>query len=58
MTTKDGLNFHYDEAKDVMTIEGMKYAGLVFRELGYGLEVGSEFRLKSREEGVIVLVKL
>lgn len=49
------LKFHYDERTDTMEIEGQKYSGHFFRELGEeGLPLGSLFRIVSRDYGVIL----
>jgi hypothetical protein len=49
------LQFSYDQAKDVITIEGIKYAGDLFRGLGFGLQHGQLFRVVSRDAGVLTL---
>ena len=49
------LKFKYDELEDIMEIEGIKYSGAYFRELGEGgLPIGSLFRIVSRDYGVIL----
>ncbi len=48
------LQFEYDEEKDVMTIEGMKYSGDFFRIfLSEGLDIGESFVLAKQEDGII-----
>lgn len=50
------LRFEYDEATDIITIEGARYAGRLFRELGEeGMKPGSLFRLLRRDDGVITI---
>lgn len=51
------LVFSYDEAADVLTVEGIKYAGDVFRQMGGMLEVGALFTLTARENGVLAIVR-
>lgn len=51
------LNFEYDEMTDVIIIEGVKYSGQLFRELGI-LPTGFAFEILERHDGIIVLHKL
>lgn len=49
------MKIEYDTQTDVLTIEGVKYAGDVFRNLGIA-PLGAIFRLVNRrEDGVITL---
>jgi hypothetical protein len=59
-TPKPPLNFEYDYHRDVMTIEGVKYAGALFREFGInGMPQGQAFTIESRGlEGVLTIRKL
>lgn len=51
------LKFEYDEQNDTITIEGIKYSGEIFRQLGGMLEVGALFQLMERENGVLTIYK-
>lgn len=42
------LDFSYDESRDQMTIEGVRYSGALFRDLGAGLPIGRWFRIVHR----------
>lgn len=48
------LNFSYDEVTDVIEIEGVKYCGEYFRNLGV-LPLGTNVRIVSREDGVLTV---
>jgi hypothetical protein len=48
------LTYEYDEAKDVMTIEGVRYSGFLLRQLG-AIPVGKLIRIVSRDDGVLTL---
>ena len=55
MTETKPLQFEYDEQRDIITIEGVKYAGDVFRTLGLG-EIGTYYKLEERRgDGLIVI---
>lgn len=43
------LKFSYDPWTDIITIEGIKYAGSLFRDFGGLLPVGKPFRIVRRE---------
>ena len=51
------LSYDYDYLNDVMTIEGIRYSGDVFRGLGLEkqIPVGSRIFLDGRRDGVIWL---
>ena len=56
MTTKhDPLNFSYDYSKDVMTIDGIKYSGELFRGLAFKIVEDEYFQIIERENGVITV---
>lgn len=50
------LYVSHDTNHDVLTIEGIAYAGEVFRQLGGMLPVGATFQLRSRADDVITIV--
>lgn len=53
------LDFHYDEQRDILTVEGINYSGEMFREFGiHGLELGTAFQLIERHDGAIILERL
>ncbi len=52
-TNKEPLNFDYDSERDVLTIEGVKYAGEYFRFLGHSPAPGVIFKIVERKDGVI-----
>lgn len=47
----------YDAEQDVMTIEGIRYSGELFRELGFSAQVGQLLRVVERTDGVVTLVR-
>ena len=50
------LQFSYDETNDVLTVEGIRYSGELFRTLGFGA-IGSVLRLVERKDGVVVMMQ-
>jgi hypothetical protein len=50
-----GLSFAYDARADTLTIEGVRYAGLVFRDLGYLFAPGRWFQIVTREDGLLTI---
>jgi hypothetical protein len=52
-----GLSYSYDEDNDVLTIEGVKYAGDIFRTLGLA-PVGTTIRIEGREDGVVAVRRI
>ena len=52
------LNFSYDENLDVVTIEGIRYGGNVFRQFGSLMPAGMLFRLDKRKDGVICVTTI
>lgn len=54
----DELIVEYDWYTDVITIEGMRYSGDLFREFGGGLAVGEYFQLIERKDGLITIRRL
>lgn len=54
------LQMIYDAQNDVVTIQGVKYSGDFFRDLGVGgVAVGTILRVASRrDDGTIELVKV
>lgn len=51
------LQFHYDRHRDVMTIEGIKYSGAMFRHFGFGA-LHKPFWMLKREDGTITISTL
>jgi len=49
------LDFAYDPWTDVMTIEGFRYSGALFRDLATGLPSNRWFQVVSRDDGVITI---
>lgn len=50
------LDHDYDPEADILTIEGCRYSGRLFRELGEeGMKTDTLFRLLRREDGVITI---
>lgn len=49
------LSFSYDPRADVLTVESVKYAGGLFRDLGMLDVVGDCFEIVKREDGVVWL---
>ena len=50
------LAVSYDADSDVLTIEGTRYAGSLFRALGaQGFAVGARLEIIARDDGVISL---
>lgn len=49
------LNIEYDPDFDIVTIEGIKYTGALFRELGGLLPIEKTFRILMRKDGVLTL---
>lgn len=52
------LDFEYDERSDTLKIEGIRYAGDVFREFGKYLAIGEVFVLLKREDGELTIRKV
>lgn len=57
------LSFAYDEQRDELTVEGMKYSGQLFRAFAgtddsVGLSLHTPFIIRRREDGVIEVALL
>ena len=53
------LDFEYDELRDIMTIEGMKYSGELFKAFAEGgLPVGEHLKIIKREDGVVTFQRI
>lgn len=50
---RKALDFSYDTGNDIMTIEGIKYSGEIFRAFGIGPTPGKWLRIISLENGVL-----
>ena len=48
----DSLNFDYDELTDILTIEGVRYSGQIFRSFGV-FPRGELFMFLDRRDGVV-----
>lgn len=47
------LQFQYDQQTDILTIEGIRYSGEMFRQLGGVLPEGNAFVVEARADGVL-----
>lgn len=55
---RTALRFDYDAFTDILTIEGVKYSGELFRALGVdGLATDCWFRIVSREDGILSIAR-
>ena len=52
------LNFSYDPVNDILTVEGIKYSGEMFRMLGFQLMVGGHFSLDERYDGILTVTTI
>ena len=50
------LAIDYDEGRDIVTIEGVRYCGELFRSFGIA-PTGTLLRIMARDDGVITLQK-
>lgn len=51
------LDFSYDRARDILTVEGIKYSGEFFRCFAESIPLKSWFRIIERGDGVIAISK-
>lgn len=51
------LIYEYDEQRDVLTVEGVQYAGELFRSFGM-LPPGTVLRIDKREDGVLTVTDM
>ena len=42
---------------DEITIYGMRYAGILFRDLGFALPLGKYFAIIKRDDGVVTIYR-
>jgi len=49
------LKFSYDEERDIFTINGIRYAGRLFRFFGAAPE-GRLFEILKREDGAVTII--
>ena len=49
------LDFSYDANRDILTVEGMRYSGEIFRQWAEKLPVGYWFQFIGRSTGVVEL---
>ena len=52
-----GLAYQYDQDTDVLTVEGLKYAGALFREFGVA-PIGTTLRIVERKDGVVTVQRV
>jgi hypothetical protein len=52
------LAFAYDDIADVLTVEGVHYAGAMFRQLGGMMDIGEAFEIIERTDGVVAIKRL
>lgn len=52
------LEMSYDEASDILTIEGIRYAGELFRQFGKVMPLNTPLKLLSRDNGVLVVAQM
>lgn len=50
-----GLNYAYDIINDVLEIEGIRYAGELFRNLSWGIRLNEPFEITERADKIIVV---
>lgn len=48
----------YDPYNDVIEIEGTRFAGAFFRELGFWMPEGQLFRFERRVDGVVTITRI
>lgn len=52
-----GLSVQYDHATDVLTVEGVRYSGVLFRSLGI-CETGKWMKVVERKDGVLTVLNV
>jgi hypothetical protein len=53
------LDFYYDTMTDMLTIEGIRYNGEIFRQWSeHGAPIGTKLEIIARENGVITFKKI
>lgn len=56
--TDQTIEMVYDRDRDIVTINGVKYAGAFFRSFGiHGAPVGSLLRIIKRDDGTLTVEK-
>lgn len=59
MSTLSSLDVSYDPWQDVLTVEGVRYSGTLFREFASLLPIGQPFKIdERREDGLLVVTRL
>lgn len=58
MSTLSSLDVSYDPCDDVLTVEGVRYAGALFRDFASLLPLMVPFMLLRRENETIVIQRL
>lgn len=52
------LKYRYDVTKDLMTIEGLRFAGDFFRQFGHAMPLDTPMKITVREDGFITVVQI
>ena len=52
------LKYRYNVAEDMMTIEGIRYAGDFFRQFGHRMPLNAPMKIVSRDDKTITLVQI
>lgn len=55
MNNRKHLEFSYDEKEDILTVEGVRYSGDYFRFLAKEPPDPRWFRMKKREDGIVIV---
>lgn len=56
--TEKALAIQYDADTDVVTIEGIRYAGVLFRGMGGQFGIGTIVQIVARKDGVVTMTRL
>ncbi len=54
----ESLEIEYDQEGDILTVEGIKYSGSIFRNMGSAFAIGETFMFLNRENGVVTVTKI
>jgi len=53
-----GLHYQYDKEQDVMTIEGQRYTGEFFRQIGQVSEEGITLMMMRKADGMVAFERV